>query len=307
MKELYKVYRPKKLADVKGQDAAVKTIQKFVEKDKLPQTLLISGPSGTGKTTLARIIRKKIKCSKIDFMEINGSDKNGIDDMRYIRSQIYKAPFKGECKVWLIDEAHKISSAAQDMILTMLEDTPKNVYFMLATTDPMKLKKPIRTRSTEIKLKLINNPILKSIVNEIAKKEKVKIPADIVNAIIENSEGSARKALVLLNQVYLLDNKKEMLAAIEETTLEKAAEFIGRLLINKGTTWQKMAKCLKDNNQEDPESLRWGVLGYARNCLLSGGKVSARAAIIIDAFGDNFYDSKAAGLALACYDVVVGD
>lgn len=307
MKELYKKHRPKEVSDVKGQDAAGNTIQTFLNNNRLPQLLLLSGPSGTGKTTLARIIRKELKCHKIDFMEINGSDKNGIDDMRYIRSQLHKAPFKGKCKIWLIDEAHKISSAAQDMILTMFEDTPKNVYFILCTTDPLKLKKPIRTRSTEIKLKLISNPILKSIVKEIAKKEKVKIPVDVIDAIVENSEGSARKALVLLNQVYLLNDKKEMLAAIEETTLEKASEFIGRLLISPRTTWPAMAKCLKDNAQEDPESIRWGVLGYARNCLLSGGRVSARAAVIIDAFSENFYDSKTAGLALACYDIVAGD
>jgi DNA polymerase III gamma/tau subunit len=304
MKELYKSHRPKKTGDVIGQDAAVKTITAFFVKDRLPQTLLFSGPSGTGKTTLARIVRRELKCSKIDFYEINGSDKNGIDDMRYIRSQLHKAPFKGKCKVWLIDEAHKISSAAQDMILTMLEDTPKNVYFMLATTDPLKLKKPIRTRATEIKLKLIGKPLLKTLVKGVVKKEKAKVPAPIIDAIVENAEGSARKALVLLNQVYLLDDKKEMLAAMEETTLEKAAEFIGRLLINPRTSWPAMAKCLKDNAQEDPESIRWGVLGYARNCLLSGGRVSGRAALIIDAFSDNFYDSKHAGLAIACYDVI---
>jgi DNA polymerase III gamma/tau subunit len=307
MKELYKKYRPRSLGDVLGQDVVIRSLQSFLKKNKLPQTLLLSGESGCGKTTIARILRRELKCHKMDFVEINGSDKNGIEDMRYIRKQLNKAPFKGDCKIWLIDEAHKISSAAQDMILTMLEDTPKGVYFILATTDPKKLKLPIRTRATEIKVKLLSKPLLKKIVTGIMKKEKVKIPAEVITSILEHAEGSARKALVLLNQVYLLDDKKEMLEAVEETTLAKASEFIGRLLINTRTTWPTMAKYLKDNAQEEPEGLRWGILGYARSCLLSGGYISARAAIIIDAFSQNFYDSKNAGLALACYDVISGE
>jgi DNA polymerase III gamma/tau subunit len=214
---------------------------------------------------------------------------------------------KGKCKVWLIDEAHKISPAAQDMMLTMLEDTPKGVYFLLATTDPKKLKKAIRTRSTEIAVKLISDKLLKKIIDGAIKKEKAKVPSSVIEKIIDNSEGSARKALVLLNQVYLLDDKKEMLAAIEEATVEKASEFIGRLLINPRTTWPTMAKALKANGQEDPESIRWGVLGYARNCMISGGKISARAYIIIEAFRDHFYDSKHAGLAAACWEVICAD
>ena len=305
--ELYKKYRPKVLADVKGQDGAVKTLQKFIHRKRVPHVLLFTGPSGCGKTTLARIVRKEIKCSKFDFIKVNGSDKNGIDDMRAIRSQLSKAPIKGKRKVWLIDEAHKISPAAQDMMLDMLEDTPSHVYFLLATTDPQKLKRTIKTRCTEIAVSNLSEKVLERILVDVLKKEEMDVPQDVINKITEVSEGSARKALVLLNQVYDLDNEKDMLASIEKTTLEKVSEFVGRLLIRPSVKWPEIAKLLKRYKDEDAETIRWGVLGYAKNCMLSGGKVSNRAFKIISAFQDNFYDSKHAGLVAACYEVVYGE
>lgn len=305
--ELYKKYRPKKLKDIQGQDGAVKTLQKFIHRKKVPHVLLFTGPSGCGKTTLARIVRKQLKCSKFDFIKINGSDKNGIDDMRAIRSQLSKAPIQGKRKVWLIDEAHKISPAAQDMILDMLEDTPSHVYFLLATTDPRKLKRTIRTRCTEIKVNNLSEKFLERIIVGVLKKEESDIPQDIVNKIAEVSEGSARKALVLLNQVIDLDKEEEMIASIEATTQEKVSEFIGRLLINYSTKWPEVAALLKKYKDEDSEIIRWGVLGYAKNCILSNSKVSNRAFKIIGAFQDNFYDSKHAGLVAACYEVIYSE
>ncbi len=303
MKELYKKYRPKKFKNIIGQPGAIKVLQTFIKKNKVPHSLLFSGPSGCGKTTIARILRKELKCGKHDFVEINGSDKNGVDDMRRIRTQLNKSPISGKCKIWLIDEAHKISTAAQDMMLKMLEDTPKHIYFFLATTDPQKLKRTIKTRCTEIAVKSLTRKYLIALIAYIIAKEKSKIPAEVIDKIIEVSEGSARKALVLLNQIYLLGDEDDMLASIEETTVEKISEFIGKLLINPKTSWFEIAKVLKDNKEQEPESIRWGVLGYAKTCLLSGSKISARAYIIIDAFRDHFYDSKHAGLAAAAYEV----
>ena len=306
--ELYKKHRPKNLEDVQGQDGAVKTLQRFMHKKKVPHVLLFTGPSGCGKTTLAKIVRKQLKCSKFDFVKINGSDKNGIDDMRAIRSQLSKAPIKGKYKVWLIDEAHKISPAAQDMMLDMLEDTPSHVYFLFCTTDPQKLKRTIKTRCTEIIVKSLSNKTLDSILNNVLKKEKRdELPEEVMIKIVETSEGSARKALVLLNQVIDLDSDEDMLASIEGTTLEKVSEFIGRLLINTRSTWPAVAKALKKYKDEDAETIRWGVLGYAKSCMLSGGKVSNRAFKIVSAFQDNFYDSKHAGLVAACFEVIYGE
>ena len=302
-KELYKKHRPPKLKYIVGQDSVVNMIEKMIEKERIPHTILISGPSGCGKTTIARILKRELKCGKADFYEINGADKGGIDDMRRIRSNMHRAPIAGDCRIWLIDEAHKITAAGQDQLLKMLEDTPEHIYFILCTTDPQNLKKAIKTRSTELAVRNLSDSDQLKVIKRICKKEKIDIKSKVIKKIIECSEGSARKALVLLNQIMDLDTEKDMIEVIQKTSMEVQAFVIARALINRGTKWPAMSKILKDTANEDPEGLRWMILGYAKSCLL--GNVGGRAYNIIESFRDNFYDSKHAGLVAACYEVIV--
>ncbi len=306
MKELYKKYRPRKLSEMVGQDSSVKMLRAFLTKSRLPHTLLFTGPSGCGKTTLARILRRKLKCGKHDFTELDCADFRGIEMVRRIRSHLLQVPISGKCRVWIIDECHKLTNDAQNAFLKMLEDTPKHVYFMLATTDPQKLKKTIRTRSTEIVVRSLSEKDMNTLLISTILLEQKKISKEVIETIIDNSNGSARKALVLLNQVINLGDKEEMIEAIKSTTAEIQANIIARALHNPRTKWNQMAKILKGTLNEEPEQIRWMVLGYARNVLLSSSKLSTRAWVIIDVFQDNFFDSKHAGLAAACYAVIVG-
>ena len=306
MKELYKKYRPTKFSEIIGQDTPVKILQTKLKKNTLPHTLLFSGPSGCGKTTLARILKRKLKCGKHDFKELNAADFRGIEMVRDIRSHLYQAPINGKCRIWLIDECHRITTDAQNAFLKMLEDTPNHVYFMLATTDPQKLKNTIRTRCTEIVVKNLTDKSLMSLLINICKKEKVSINKDVLDKIIECSNGSARKALVFLNQVIELDDEDDMIEAIKATTVEVQAIAIARALLNPRMKWMDMTKVLKESLNEEPEQIRWMILGYAKKVLLSGGKFSGRAYLIIDAFRDHFYDSKHAGLVASCYEIIVG-
>jgi len=306
MKELYRKYRPTKFKEIVGQDNSVKILQTKLENGNLPHAILLTGPSGCGKTTLARILRKKLKCGKHDFTELDCADFRGIEMVRSIRSHLYQAPISGKCRIWLIDEAHKMTGDAQDAFLKMLEDTPDHVYFMLATTDPQKLKKTIKTRCTEIVVRSLNSKSMSNLLSHICELEKVKIPEEVIEKIIESSDGSARKALVLLNQVIELDSKEDMIESIKATTAEIQAIIIARALLNPSTKWPDMAKILKETSDEDPEQIRWMVLGYARNVLLSGGKLSGRAYLMIDTFRDHFYDCKMAGVVAACYELIVG-
>lgn len=305
--EIYKKHRPGSFKDVIGQNNVVKILETKIKKNKLPHSILLIGDSGCGKTTLGRIIRKELGCKKSGFREINGADQGGVDDMRRIRSNMSKAPMKGKCKVWLIDEAHKVSEAGQQCLLKMLEDTPRHVYFILATTDPQKLKKAIRTRCMEVKVNKINDTDMTNLLLDIGKKEKIKKNKKVIAKIVKAADGSARKALVFLDKIMDLDSTEEMIEAIESATVEVQAIAIVRALINKGTTWPAMCKILKETSKEDPESMRWMILGYAKSCLLgANSNIHARAFNIIDEFQDNFYDSKHAGLVAACYDIIKG-
>jgi DNA polymerase III gamma/tau subunit len=304
--ELYKKYRPKTFKEVIGQKQITKMLQEMVSKRQIPHTILYSGPSGCGKTTLARILSSHLECGKHDLVEVNCADFRGIDMVREVRTAMMKAPISGKTRVWIIDEAHKLTSDSQNAFLKILEDTPKHVYFMLATTDPHKLLKTIRTRSTEIVVKNLTNKEIGTLLENICEKEGIEITEEVVEAITENSEGSARKALVYLNQIKHFTDVDDMIEVISKPVSETKGIDIARCLFNPKSSWSDMAAILKEAQSEEPETVRYIVLGYARSILLKGGKMSEKAFEIIDVFSDNFYDSKHAGLAACCYEIMTG-
>jgi len=303
-KELYKKYRPKKLDQIIGQNNAVSVLQKKLKHNKIPHSILLTGPSGVGKTSIARILRRELNCGKQDFSEINGADKRGIDDARNITRRMNQAPLGGDCRIWLIDECHRITSDAMSELLKALEDTPDHVYFILATTEPQKLLKTIRTRCMSLALKPLSDMDIELLISNVSKAEKFKPTKEIKEKIIECSLGSARQALVLLDKIIKLDNEDEMLDAIQISSTETQAIAIARALFNFKTKWSDMAKILKATENEEPEGVRYLVLAYAKSVLLGGGGLSRRAFIVIEHFRDNFYDSKFAGLVAACYEVI---
>jgi len=303
--ELYKKYRPKRLKHVEGQERAVAVLQGLLDGNKVPHTILLSGPSGTGKTTIARIIKRELKCSDADWQEKNCADFRGIDMVRQLRSQVGMAPMDGPCRIFYIDECHRLTGEAQDAFLKLLEDTPSHVYFLLATTEPNKLKKTILTRSTKVQLNSLDMEALQSVLRRVIKREKLDVSEEVIERISDVADGSARDALVILNQVSGL-SEDEQLDAVQKASVRQQAIEIARALINPKTKWNQMAKILREVDDE-PEGIRYLVLAYATSVLLKGGgKMADRAYLIIDAFSDNFFDSKRAGLVAACYEVLMG-
>src|SRR5581483_897674 len=198
--EIYKRFRPKKLSSVIGQETAIQSLEKMLA-NNFPHAVLITGPSGVGKTTIARILKDRLGCSDMDFMERNCADFRSIDDVRDIRRRNELMPIGGRCRIWLVDECHKLTNDAQNAFLKMLEDTPKHVYFFLCTTDPQKVIKTIHTRCTQIKLNALKEETLAGIVQGIIKRANLAVDEAVVDEICKVAEGSARKALVLLDQV----------------------------------------------------------------------------------------------------------
>ena len=312
-KELYKRYRPKTLKGVVGQDGAVASLQKLIDKGTIPHAILFTGPSGCGKTTIGRILKDILKCGDADFQEINCADFKGIEMIRDIRRAANLAPIDGDCRIWLIDEAHKLTNDAQNAFLKILEDTPEHTYFMLATTDPGKLIKTIHTRCTEVKLATMSAAGLERVIRRVIDKEGMKISDDIVAEIVEASDGSARKALVILEQVGSMETEEEQLKGIQASSFNKdEAINLARALFNYNPTpWPEVAKILRNLSDQDVEGIRYMILGYARSCLIGKDekppnmKFAQKAFQVIDIFSRNFYDSKQAGLAAACWEVMM--
>jgi DNA polymerase-3 subunit gamma/tau len=300
--ELYKKYRPSKLKNVTGQETAIKILQPKIKSKNVPHAILLSGPSGVGKTTIARILKKVLKCK--EYKEINGADDRGISITREIDDSMRRFPLKGYTKIYYIDEAHMLNKYAQNNMLKMLEDTPEHVYFILATTEPQALKKTIRTRCTELALKPLSCKDLLTIIGSVTDAENKYIDDCVIDKIIESADGSARKALVILDAVIPLEDVEDMLQAIEESTQEKQAIELCRLLLRPTTKWPAIASVLKDLKGQDAEQLRRMVLGYMNSCMLSGKgfKIIPRAYYIITCFENHFFNSGHAGLAMACWE-----
>lgn len=301
--ELYRRYRPTTFKEMIGQDEAVKTLVSMVKKNQIPHALLMIGNSGCGKTTISRILRDKLGCSDNDFNEVNAAESRGIDTIREIKQNMSLAPLGGTCRVYLVDEAQNLTKDAQSAMLKMLEDCPDHVYFMLATTDPQKLLPTIRTRCTTIALKPLDDSKLKELLTSVLEKEGRKVSDAVLSKIVDNSNGSPRKALVILDSVIHLSSEDEQINAILSTDSERVAFNLAQKLMDYKSTWKDIASLINEL-KEEPETIRRVILGYASSVVLkSGGKAQERGAAILNSFRDNWYDCGKSGLVLACYDL----
>jgi len=299
---LYRKYRPQTLADMYGNEAELESFEKILARADKPQTYLLTGPSGCGKTTLARIAARQLGADDLSITEINSADNRGIDTARDIIQNMRYQPPTASAKVYIIDEFHQVSKAAQEALLKPLEDTPSHVYFFICTTNPSKVINAIKTRCTQIKLNALKPELLYRLVKRICKKEGYELSKDILEDLCDNCNGSPRTALVLLEKICELTDEKTMqeLIQIGEEADADVIELCRALLNEKN--WKPVADALRKLQTHDIEKIRYAVLGYMNSVLTKNGKNQVRAACVIDSFKMPFYDSGKAGLALACYE-----
>jgi DNA polymerase-3 subunit gamma/tau len=279
--ELYKKYRPRNLSEVLGQDAIIKMLSEKIKSKNIPHSILFSGPSGCGKTTIARILRKHLNCEKTDFKEINCADFRGVESIREIRKRMGYKSIRGDSRIWLIDEAHQLTTDAQNAFLKILEDTPSHVYFFLATTIPGKLIKPIHTRCLDVKVSALTPKNAETLITQVCEKEGIKIAEEVREKIVECAEGLPRKILVLLESVMSAESDDEAIELLEKADAKRQAIEIARALISpKKPQWKALAKIVKEV-EEEPESIRRMILAYATNVMLGGGNLSAKAFTIM--------------------------
>lgn len=300
---LYLKYRPQTFDEFIGNINTIEILSKMAgNKKQCPHVFLFHGPTGCGKTTMARILANELKCGKLDYHEIDSADFRGIDTIRELRRQSSFSPLDGDCRVWTIDECHKLTNDAQNALLKLLEDTPKHVYIILCTTDPQKLLATIRGRCNQFQMQLLNDMEMMRLLRGVVKKENESIEKVIYEQIIEDSYGHPRNALQALEKV-LLTEESGRLDAAKQASFEKSESIeLCRLLINPEASWKKIANILEGLKEQDPESIRRHVLGYMTSVLLKND--NKRAALIIFEFIEPFYNSGFAGLVNACYSII---
>lgn len=283
--ELYRTYRPQDFPDVVGNEIAIKTIEKELQNGS--HVFLMAGPAGCGKTTLARIIARRVGAGELSIKEINSADNRGIDTAREIMEQMRMNPIDGDAMVWILDEVHMMTSQGQNAMLKALEEVPETVYFILCTTDPQKLIEPLKSRCSVITVKSLTNEEMKYLLKRTARAENVKMASEVYDRICELAQGGGRKGMKLLAKVLYLESDEERLDALEGSAEGEGSQTIElcRALLQNGFGWNKAAQLLKNIDMAEPERVRQAVMGYMNSVLL-GGRSNPKAEAAMQAFGE---------------------
>lgn len=309
MPALQTIYRPKTFDDLFGNKPTITSIMKALQREKPPSAFLLTGPAGTGKTTIARIISLTLKCSKTDFQELNAADDRGIDSVRALIDSMRSAPLSGNRKIILLDEAHALTRPAQEALLKALEEPPDYVNWIICTTNPEQLKDTLKRRCHQYVLHKLFDAEMKQLLKNIIAKEGKKIdtfPPSVIVKLLSVANGSPGQALKIMDQIIDLTDPKAMMSIVESIAYSEDDGDIASLckiladqkITDEELRWKKMVPILK-NLDIDPESGRRVVLSWMSKTLLSTS--SARVAGVIHNFSKNFYDSGKAGFDLACY------
>ena len=252
---LYRKYRPKQFSDVVGQDIVVKILKNSIINNKISHAYIFSGPRGTGKTSIAKIFAKAVNClspidgdvcckcsicenidNEIDIIEIDAASNNGVDEIREITNNVKLIPSVLKYRVYIIDEVHMLSASAFNALLKTLEEPPSYVIFILATTEINKIPATVISRCQKFDFKKISDINIFNRLKYILKNENKELEDDIINLIVELSNGGLRDAINLLDQVLSINSKKitrtDVLNIVGEIDENILIQFLNDIVLN---------------------------------------------------------------------------
>ncbi|WP_299095565.1 DNA polymerase III subunit gamma/tau [uncultured Metabacillus sp.] len=289
---LYRVYRPQQFHDVVGQEHITKTLQNALLQNKFSHAYLFSGPRGTGKTSAAKIFAKAVNCEKAptaepcnecptckgittgtisDVIEIDAASNNGVDEIRDIRDKVKYAPSSVQYKVYIVDEVHMLSIGAFNALLKTLEEPPKHVIFILATTEPHKIPLTIISRCQRFDFRRITASDIVRRMKEIVHKQQVNIEEAALDVIAKAADGGMRDALSLLDQAISYSDDLVRLDEALLITGSVSQDFIGKIasaIHEKDVTTALQALDQLMYQGKDPARFIEDVIFYYRDMLL---------------------------------------
>lgn len=238
-------YRPERLDGLIGNDTITNFIEGMIERKDIPNTLFITGPYGTGKTTTARIIARYLNCESLsacgecpsckiplenhpDYKEVNAADKRGIDEVRAVIAESKFKPSKGNLRIIVLDEVHAITGQASSAILKPLEESPPHTLFILVTSEPQNVLDTIVSRGVHLEVK---TPGVKDIARrlyKICKIENVSLPKEVLLQIAEACGGHVRNAIGMLEICAMLPEGADYNAVIKSTPVSVSEKLDGK-------------------------------------------------------------------------------
>ena len=290
---LFRKYRPQSFKDIVGQESLVRALSNAIELNRIANAYLFCGPRGTGKTSSARILAKSLNCEHgptlepcqkcasciditnaqgLDVIEIDAASNRGIQDAKELINQVQYAPIHGKYKIFIIDEVHMLSNDAFNALLKTFEEPPKNVIFILATTEPHKVLETIVSRCQRFDLRRITIEDIVKRLREISDLENIKITQEALYTIAKNVSGGLRDSLALLDQVSILGIKEEITKDLIEELLGKVNFDILLNLLNQiyNQDTQAAIICVDEiySKGNEPRNLAENFIEFLRNVIL---------------------------------------
>lgn len=289
---LYRKFRPKVFDDVVGQEHITRTIKNQIKSGRIAHAYLFSGGRGSGKTSTAKILARAVNClnphdgepcneceickqalegTLIDISEIDAASNNGVDNIRDIREEVEFIPTNAKYRVYIIDEVHMLSTGAFNALLKTLEEPPKHVIFILATTEPQKLPVTILSRCQRFDFKRISTYNIIKRLKTICEESNIEVEEAALKIIAKMSDGAMRDAISLLERCIADGDEKITESKIRE--LIGIPEFEYLLDLSKDLIECNAEKALLDaekliNEGKDLEVFTWELIKFIRDLLM---------------------------------------
>ncbi len=290
---LYRKYRPQKLEEIVGQEHIKKALTNAIAMDRISHAYMFTGPRGTGKTSTARIFAKSLNCKEgptitpcgkcenciditnsvpMDVIEIDAASNRKVEDAQNILEKVMYAPVNSRYKIYIIDEVHMLSNTAFNALLKTLEEPPKNVIFILATTEVHKVLDTIKSRCQRFDFRRITTDDIVKHLRYISDSEKINITDDALFTIAKNSAGGMRDSIALLDQLSILDGE-------EAISTDDINNLLGRLSfdtlhkLSAGITSSNPQEAIETlekiyNSGNEPTQILTNLLDYFKNLLI---------------------------------------
>ncbi len=311
---LYRKWRPQNFEEVVGQDHVTQTLSNAVSSNRVGHAYLFSGPRGTGKTSVAKILAKAINCiegptaipcnkctvckeisagNSVDVLEIDAASNRGVDEIRDLRERVQYMPSQGSKKIYIIDEVHMLTPEAFNALLKTLEEPPEHIIFVLATTEPHKVLPTILSRCQRFDFRRLSISDISRRVEEVAQEEKVKIDKAAVEVIARYARGSMRDALSALEQLSSFAGKN--IKAEDVVSILGTSSFNSQFELMEGISKKDVKAVLLTveklaESGQDVRQFTKDLIEYARHLFLL--KSIPDGTKIIDIAGENLSKMK---------------